>query len=509
MKLNGADREDSMALAEKVYDYKVEKVKSELFTAFKRRNNESTVSDLVAVTGLPKYQIEQTARIVLDEYSGHMKVTESGEILYYFPKGMHSRYRGFGPGLKRFLKTAGMVLGKVFRFLFKVWIMLMLVLYFVLFLAIVLLAVFAAIAGSASSKSNSRSRRTSGSGGMFYLVIRLLELFLRIFFWVKISGKEADKPQGRPFYKSVFGFVFGDKDPNSEWDSEMKVQIISYIRKNKGILSVEELMCMTGSTYDQAQTLMNSFLVEYEGEPLVSDSGTLYCFFPELLRTRKEELLVSGVDTVFETKKKKIVPFSENKKGNNVLIGFFNGFNLFFGTYFTAFSLMTVLPIEDAGLGMLYSFVHEFLFNEILGVYSPTFPIFIILGLIPLVFSFLFYIIPLIRSIMLKAKNDFIKAGNLRKKLFSSVYSHPIQFDPATVKPDNADEAVANAMQFLGKETDGFAAIKHADVEKTDDNRLVYNFTELDNETKDLIVCRKSVDISSYEVGGTVFDSNA
>ena len=92
-------------IAEKVYDFKMPAVKTKLVQAFRKRKNESTIADLVAVTGLPKYQVEQASRVVLDEYGGHCKVTESGEVLYYFPRGMHSRITGFTPNAKRFFSA--------------------------------------------------------------------------------------------------------------------------------------------------------------------------------------------------------------------------------------------------------------------------------------------------------------------------------------------------------------------------------------------------------------------
>ena len=90
----------------KVYDYNLNKVKSKLVTCLKKRKNESTIADLIAATGLPKYQVEQSIKHVADEYRGHLKVTESGEILYYFPAGMKSRLHGFVPTFKKFINKS-------------------------------------------------------------------------------------------------------------------------------------------------------------------------------------------------------------------------------------------------------------------------------------------------------------------------------------------------------------------------------------------------------------------
>ena len=87
----------------KVYDFNMPKVKNQLIKVLKKRKNESTIADLMSASGLPKFQVEETIKVVSNEYRGHLKVTESGELLYYFPQGMRNQVKGFIPGFKRFL----------------------------------------------------------------------------------------------------------------------------------------------------------------------------------------------------------------------------------------------------------------------------------------------------------------------------------------------------------------------------------------------------------------------
>ena len=79
-------------VAKKVYDYEPEKVRERLVDVFGKRKGEATTADLVALTGLPKAQVEAEVKAVSDEYGARLRVTESGEILYSFPEGMRSRY---------------------------------------------------------------------------------------------------------------------------------------------------------------------------------------------------------------------------------------------------------------------------------------------------------------------------------------------------------------------------------------------------------------------------------
>jgi hypothetical protein len=497
-----------MITAKKVYDFNTEKVKSQLVTAFKRRKNESTIADLIATTGLPKYQVQEVNKIILDEYRGQLKATESGELLYYFPSGMHSRIRGFVPTAKRVFKGILRAIGKVLAFLFKIWIMVMLVGYFVLFLLILIGAIVLSIA--ASGRSNQRSRSSRGGGGAFFLVLQLLQFFLRIFFWVNIvksmDPNYKQKPKGRPFYKSIFAYVFGEGDTDAEWDSSEKIAVISYIRANKGVITTEELMVLTGKNYDAAQQVVNHYLLEFEGEPMVSDAGTVYFFFPELLRSRAKELLSAQAANPADARYRELIPFTTNKGATNAIITFFNIFNLGFGSYFFFFSLIGPAAAATIDFGGLYTGLLDFLRgNEV--ILQPYLPVLVILGIIPLSFSVLFFLIPLLRTVPRVRQNRSIKEDNLRKRIYSYVFDNPLMINPGQITPRGELDSPKNPQRFIQKQIDELAAVKQAEIEENENNVLFYNFKEIKREQDDIAAVRNAVDLKKYEVGETVFDS--
>ena len=191
-----------MAATGKVYDFPLAKVEDQLVSFLKQKRGESTVADMIAGTGLPKYQVEQAAKAALDEYAGRLKVTESGELLYYFPNGMRSTLRGAGPALKRFWKAFRGTAARVLTLLFKIWIVTMLVGYFVAFVAIMVLAIVASIAvsmaGRGDNRGGGRDRDGGGLGGMF-IMVQLFDLVLRMWFWSSIlKGPEQKTEEGRP-----------------------------------------------------------------------------------------------------------------------------------------------------------------------------------------------------------------------------------------------------------------------------------------------------------------------
>jgi len=492
----------------KIYDYKVEPVKNKIISALKRRRLESTVTDLVAATGLPTYQVQETMKVVSNEYRGHMKVTESGEILYYFPYGMRSQLKGFGPAFRRTIRAAWSTTLKALAFLFKIWIMVMLVGYFVLFVALLVLAFLASIAGSFASNSSGSSSRRSRDGGLgggmgFFLASQVIRWFIDIWFFSTIvrdaQGGRARRAR-RPLHRSVFSYVFGVGDPNPGWDEAEKKTVIRYIQGNKGIITIEEFMTLTGRDTDSAQHLLNEYLLEFQGEPEVTREGSLYYRFNDLLHSKdlpKEPVTRS-------TSKKSLYPFSSNKPTTNKWITFFNVVNLLFGGYFLYYSLVVVVPQKGDGFAYLYQ-ITSFLASRFLGL-DPTAVIPIALGIIPLAFSLLFFLVPLVRRAREKAKNLEIKRSNFLKRLFDRILQNPLLVDPRKIQPSGADETPDRWEIFRDQAAKRFAAAKGADVEEVD-GAFVYRISELDREQRDVAALRNSVDIASFNIGKTIYDS--
>ena len=67
------------------------KAYEEIIRAFKTRKKGATPADIAADTGLALYTVRELVPRAADEYGGRLEVTESGEILYSFPRGFTSR----------------------------------------------------------------------------------------------------------------------------------------------------------------------------------------------------------------------------------------------------------------------------------------------------------------------------------------------------------------------------------------------------------------------------------
>ncbi len=476
----------------------MKKTERTLVSALKRRKRSATVADLISETALPANEVKEALTSMLDEYRGQLQVTESGELLYYFPHGFRSAYRGFGPRLRRFVRKTAAVAAKAAKVLFKVWIMVMLIGYFVLFVALLVAAIFASIAASAAGRGESRSRSRMGGFGAFYLTTRIFQMF--VYLWMYSSVGKKPKKRGRPLHQSVFAFVFGEENPNKTWDQNMRKVLIRYIQSRRGVVSTEEAAAITGLSMHDSQNLLHRMLREYEGEPGVTEEGSLYYQFPKLMMTGEQREHTAEVSVP----KKSLIPFNTNTKKMNGWIAFFNGFNLLFGTYFLTFSFQNVPPSSQAqGIESFYAIVHSLLSS--LG--DPSGFMYIGLGIVPVAFSIVYFGTTWIRRTKEKRLNKEIRRHNFRKRLLNEVTGRPLQVNPERIEPKGNDEVVSNVEGVREEEIKNIGVFTELEVSEDEDGKFVYSFPELERKRRDLAQFRESIDPSRYDIGGIVFDS--
>lgn len=513
------------AKEKKVYDYDEGKVRDRLVDVFRKRRGEATAADLVALTGLPKAQVEAEVKAVSDEYGARLRVTESGEILYSFPSGMRSRYRGLGPSAARAWKAFRKGFAKVAALAFKAWIVVMLVGYFVLFIGLAILALLASVAASASgnSRDDRGSDRGGGIGGLF-VASRLLETMFRIWFYSELfmtpeqrANRVSRRAEKRPLYKAIYSFVLGDGDPDAGWDTVEKKAFIAFVQANKGIVTMPEFMALTGLGPLEAEERINRFLYEFEGSPEVTEGGTIYFFFPSLLRRKDRADRTYREDTRGgSVPMKRIAPFSSNARKANATFCAFNGANLLFGGYFLAESLsaQALLPIlygakyagrlvTTGGLDGFYYFTHQ-VFGKLAGMADPTAFLGIALGAVPLAFSVLFFAVPAIRSRRLAARNERARVENLRRVAYRAVLDSPASVRPESV-PVYDDAARPKDGRAAEKALVELAAWSGAEP-RSDGS---FAFAEIERGKAEAAKARAAVDIGAYELGGVAFDSAA
>jgi hypothetical protein len=505
----------------KVYDYNAAQVRDKLVDVFKKRKGEATTTDLVAQTGLPKAQVEAEIQAVSDEYGARLRVTDSGEILYSFPSGMRSRYRGLGPGLKRGWKAFRKAFAAVATLGFKIWIVVMLVGYFVFFIALALMALLASVAVSASGNSrDSRSSDRGGGLGGLFITGRLMSTLVNIWFYSELfmtpeqrAARSSRRRERRPLYKAIYSFVFGDGDPDSGWEATEKKAFIAFAQANKGIVTAPEFMSITGLGPLEAEERINRYLYEFEGSPEVTDGGTIYYSFPSLLRRKDRSDRTYGNSVPMRP----IAPFSSNAKKANRTFLAFNGVNTLFGAYFLVEALASHADVLSRiygganaaklmiirGWDGFYYFTHQ-LFGKLGGMADPSAFIGIVLGIVPLAFSAFFFAIPALRSRRLAARNERARKENLRRIAYRAVLD-----SPSSVRPESII-----AYDDAARPKDGRAAERvltelaaWSSAEPGADGS--FHFEEIERGKAEAAKARAEVDLSKYDLGGVSFDSEA
>jgi len=475
--------------------------------AFRRSAKGATVADIVARTALPLETVRELAPQVADEYSGRLEVTSSGEIRYSFPRGFKSKYRGLAVTLKRVFGALGKGCKTIGVWGFKVWIMVMLVGYFALFMAIALGSLVLSVAGS--SNSNSRSSRR---GGGLYLASSIFDLIIRMWFYSELfktadpyyQGRRAAKKKSRPLHRAIFSFVFGDGDPNGNWDAREKQAVIACIQQRRGVISLPEFMALTGRSPADAEERICRYCVEFGGSPEATPEGTVVYRFDDLLkRADQRDKSFSG----FSAPLKGLRRFSSNPKKMNTVFAAINGVNLAFGGYFLYNALTTGHILTEAhfnAASYLYKVVYVVSAHF---VENPLPAITLGLGLVPLAFSLFFWLIPALRALRLRGENDAVKLENFRKEGYRRILEEPLEFDPQTVAPQVEEcrpRDLAGARDRLVKEM-GSYAMPEVSLDAAGHTR--YSFTELPREAAALTRYRDAIHPAS--LGETVFDSDA
>mgnify|MGYP003870398197 CR=1 FL=1 len=496
----------------RILDYGKDEVREKLLQAFRRGQKEYAAADLARVTGLPLAQINAEMPALADEYRGRLKVSDKGDLIYSFPEGLRSRYKGFGPALARFAKAFARGAVRAGKALFKIWILVTLVGYFVLFIALALVAFFGSIAIQQGGGRDRDNRRGGGGLGGLWLTTRLFDSLVRLWFYSELFKdpetryrQQLQRRERKPLHKAVFSHVFGDGDPNADWDSLLKKAFVAYVQTHKGVITMPEFMALSGLRPGDAQDRITRFLVEFEGRPEVTENGALYFFFPSLLAAASQ--VPSAAASTFPMKKLK--SFSSNSRKLDNTFRWVNIVNLLFGSYYGWHALnigTDVLVRTPDGIGLRggFAFLYSstiYLFAQ-LGVAQPAVVVGWLLGAAPLAFSLLFFSIPLVRSLRLKSENEQLKRENLRRLLYATVLGAPQRLNPAAIQTGMM-EATAASPKALEEELDHLAAWASGEP----DADGTWSFKDIHFTLEEAERVRAAIDESKFAPGQTVFDT--
>jgi len=475
-----------------------------IIASLKRRRKGATVADISAATALPLSRVRDLLPKAADEFSGRLEVTNSGEILYSFPRGFFSRYRGLTAGLKRFAEKCVKAIGATGAFLFKVWIMVMLIGYFMLFLALAMASVVLSVA--AQSKSSGRNRR-----GTVFFGPNLFSLLWRLWLYSELTkphtgryGRQSANRQKRPMHKAIFSFVFGEDDPNKDWEEREQKAVIAYIQANRGVISLSEYMAFSGKNSADSEEALLAFCAKFGGSPEATPEGTIVYRFDDLL-LRADSRNFAELSPPIQ----RLKPFSGNSKTMNGWFIAINAVNLVFGSYFLYHSIATGALVSDAQVRTA-SFLYGFTYMLGQSITANPLPIIGIgLGLTPLVFSVLFWLIPAVRRFFQTKENERLKLANFKRLSFSKIWSRPLDVESGGMEATTAECRPRNLSAAQDRVIKEMGAVSSPDVQIGPNGQTLYSFRELQREKQALEQYRASLNPDRSALGNTVFDSEA
>ena len=369
--------------------------KTELIGALRRLDGRVTLGDVVSATGLASDQAEAGLKSLLERYRGHLEVSDSGELLYRFNRRLMRRDRD-----EWWVRTKK-VAWAAFKTGFKVWTAVMLVVYFVVFVVLII----AAMTANRDDRGGFGGRRGGGFGlGDAFLLHWLLggrEWRRGGLYYGDRHARRLPKQARPPFYKKVFAFIFGPEEPRPT-QLQKDRSSLQLIRARKGVLTTAELVEHTGLSVHDAEEEMGRLTGAYWGDPQVSPRGEVVYAFPDLMKSARGSVRASEPKPAWLR-----LEYAKKLTGNSgkadLVVGGMNGFNLVAGSVVLAGGLGAQVGTE------------------------PLSPLFMVgLGVVPVVFSGLFFGIPLARSIGLRRENAERLRRNVRRLLLGLVYERSV-----------------------------------------------------------------------------------
>jgi len=204
------------------------------------------------------------------------------------------------------------------------------------------------------------------------------------------------------FIESIFSFVFGDGDPNSNLEEKRWQVIASYIRFKEGSVIAEQIApylddCLLSENVKEKyrhEEYMLHVVKQLNGIPKPSEDGQLIYIFPELQVTTTETQ--QNADTLLQLTPPIMEELWQFTKASRKQISW-------------AFILLFMNIADVVILSKLLTRLSETLLDSF--IYNLMY----MLQQILFVFALIFLIFPLIRSLIIKYKNFRIESRNKQR----------------------------------------------------------------------------------------------
>mmetsp|Transcript_34419 Transcript_34419/g.81572 ORF Transcript_34419/g.81572 Transcript_34419/m.81572 type:complete len:387 (+) Transcript_34419:154-1314(+) len=237
-----------------------------------------TVGDVAASAGVSVASATEALNALASDTGGVLEVSSSGELVYGFPPDFKARLRGVSlrVRLEPLLEKAQASFAYLVRVIFGTTLIVSAVAVWVAILAIL-----------SSTRSSNDDRRGNNDVGSYFMTRSILNLSDLFWYWDPYYYQRRDSKSDckLSFVESIFSFVFGDPDPNANFEVDRWAQLGALISQKGGVVTAEEMapymVSDSGSgDLEQDESFVLPALVRFGGEAEVTDEGEIIYVFP-------------------------------------------------------------------------------------------------------------------------------------------------------------------------------------------------------------------------------------
>lgn len=255
-----------------------------------RRQPRQTVADIAATAGISLSSASDEAVKLASLTGASIDVSDAGDLAYRFPSDVRSvlRTRSVRAAAAMFWRRVAPAVFTAARVGFGA----------LLVLSIVITFVALAVLSAASTRDDDNRRGDSRSMSFFGPRLFFGPDIFDIMFYSQRSaarrryyGGAKENEEGMSFLEAVYSFVFGDGDPNVDFDDRRWRNVAAVIRANRGAVTADQLaplldpppLSSSSSVVDES--FMLPALTRFQGRPEVTDDGDIVYVFPQFLTT--------------------------------------------------------------------------------------------------------------------------------------------------------------------------------------------------------------------------------
>lgn len=269
-----------------------QEVRDRVEKAIEQLGGRVTVGDVAAKAGIKLSEADECLKALAYDTLGVLEVSSEGDVVYAFKPGFRGalRSKSLLQRGRRILNRASGAASYLARISFGTALIASVVL--------VWLALLVLLSGR-----DRDDRRSGSSGGGYYGGGGGINLFMNVtdlfFYWdpyyYRTTARRAAEEQKLNFVEAIFSFVFGDGDPNADYDERRWKELGRMIQSKGGIVTAEEMAPFleppqpsTGrdaTAYYPDESFVLPALIKFGGEAVVDDGGHLLYKFPSLQRT--------------------------------------------------------------------------------------------------------------------------------------------------------------------------------------------------------------------------------